>query len=114
MRKLINTMKSKIRLLLFLLWHDKLSKKITAYLIPTTIAIVWAIWQFDFGHFSKTGKLENECQFEMKTILTKIIILASVSAFAFLTINRYKKYKQADKITDKELNNALHHINEGK
>lgn len=112
--RIINKFKSIRKLAIFLLWHDKLSKKITSYLIPTTIAIVWAIWQFDFGHFLKTGKLENEFQFEIKTILTKLIILAVVSAFIFLAINRYKKYNKVDDLNSEELSYFLHHMNESK
>lgn len=114
MRKLINRIKSKIRLLIFLLWHDKLSKVITIFLSTTIVSLIYALWQFDLSHISMTGIISPEKQITIRKIGTYLLLSIGLLSLIVLTFFRYKKYKNPDVLTHDELNHFLNYMNESK
>lgn len=114
MRKLINRIKSKILLVLFLLWHDNSPRGATKWIIITIFSLIGTLWGFPLENFENTKVMLPQKQYTIRIMGTYLLSAIGVTLLIILLRSRYKKYKNRDKLTEEEIDNFLHHINESK
>ena len=110
MRKVINSIKGNLKLLLFLLLIDKASRSITPWITSTLISICVGLWVFPLSNLSRTGMLLPETQLIIRTIGTEIIVAIWLSLLVRIAFNRYKKYKNIPGLSNEELKNLSKYI----
>jgi len=113
--KLLNKIKNfpLRKYLIFLLWHDNKVQPLTKYLLVTITTLIGTIWAYPLDNISPQGFLPDLYKFQLRIWLSIISVLLTLLSFIYLAIIRYKKYSK-DNLTDEELDNFLHHMNESK
>lgn len=113
MRKLINNIKSKIRLVLFLLWHDNPPRGATKWIALSTASLIGTLWGFPLENMTETKEMLEQKQYIIQIIGTYLLLAIGVALLIILLFTRYKKYKdKSNKLTEEEINNFFHHMNE--
>jgi hypothetical protein len=112
MRKTINGIMSCIRFLWFLLLHEKKYKSILSKSWKVAIFLFFALLGLDLLKITPTGAMHPEKQWGIRIIGLLLIFVLWLLSFSILTFKYFKKYKNPDKLTDKELDNFLEHMNE--
>ena len=112
MRKLINRIKSKIIIVLFLLWHDNSPKGATKWIILTTFSLIGMLWGFPLENMTETKVMLPQRQYTIRITGTYLLLIIGVAFLIILLRSRYKKYSQPHKLTNDELDNFIHHTNE--
>ncbi len=108
----MNKFTSFLKLLTFLLWHDKKCRPSFKYILLTTIGLICALWSFPLDNLYMTGVMPPEEQRIIREIGTYLVSFTGLVLLMILVFKRYQKYKQSHKLTDEELNNFLNYMNE--
>ena len=113
MRKLIRYIKSKILLVSFLLWHDKQTRPTTKWIVLTSAGLIGTLWSFPLDNVLSSGVMPSEIKKIIRTRGTCLLLSICLTLLFVLLWICYKKYS-SDKLTEKELDNFLHHMNKSK
>ncbi|HDH12988.1 MAG TPA: hypothetical protein ENG83_12455 [Nitrospirae bacterium] len=103
LNKIINSIMKNIRLLKFLVMHEKAYRKMIWYLLPTTASLFYVTWQIDLSKFSITGDLPFEVQIKIRIILTGIFCSISLMALFFSARPYFKKYNNIAALNKEDL-----------
>jgi hypothetical protein len=87
MRKLINNIKDDLRLLKFLLLHDKKYRHISLTIIGGTATVLFGLLQFDFGNLLQAKKITNDTIQILLWMGSTVLLLSGL--IALLVLNRY-------------------------
>lgn len=98
-------MKIKIKMLKFLLLHDKLYKTILKSLGVSLIFLLGLTWNFDFSKLSPLIKIEQTTIVPLRIQVSAIIFVIFLISFVYTNLSFSKKYKKYENLSEEEQKN---------
>jgi hypothetical protein len=92
-----------IKLIKFLVLHDKQYQKLISKVGAILIALVSATWKFDFAQLTSKGIMNPATKLEIRVLLSVLLYSLFLLSFALLTRPYFKKWKNVPRLSSENL-----------